>query len=336
MTGQGLELVNSNYGKQTAASYDAEARYVELGGDDSTRWAVTYGGLSPIMWQFSDRVRWSGTADDMNAIRDPATVVYYFKDWTPMAASEGDAYPYAYDGSTRTMAQLEASKTVSKLHPEMWRRAKALMVKAKAEGVPLGVGTGWRIQPVNPDGTAKPGFALPGNSNHEGFPADGVAGGAVAIDAVGDLAWMESHLKEYGLRSFINVNDEPWHVQPAEIPASRNRRVEPWVLETFPLPDDKPPEVVDVTLDAEDLAAVAQAVWQQQFTAGTTGAKAAGWILGQTYGLAQRDVKASEAPITNAEIARIATAVAATVTGGATPEVIAVAVADELARRAVA
>ena len=51
---------------------------------------------------------------------------------------------------------------------------------ALTQGVHLGVGTGWRIQPNPPP----PGFAAPGNSNHEGFPADGVTGGAVAIDTV--------------------------------------------------------------------------------------------------------------------------------------------------------
>ena len=68
-----------------------------------------------------------------------------------------------------TMAQVEAKKTVYMLHPEFWRRFKALMQYAATQGVPLGVGTGWRVQPNPPP----PGFAAPGNSNHEGFPADG-------------------------------------------------------------------------------------------------------------------------------------------------------------------
>lgn len=163
-------------------------------------------------------------------------------------------YPASYNNSLLTMAQYEGRKTVRLLHPEVWRRFRALMEAAADEGVPLGVGTGWRIQPVNPDGTAKPGFALPGNSNHEGFPADGVSGGAVAIDAIGNLTWMEEHLAAYGLRSFNRPStwgyaggDEAWHIQPVEIPASRSRRTTPWTLPTWNLPRPvvSPPRIVD-------------------------------------------------------------------------------------------
>ena len=112
-------------------------------------------------------------------------------------------FPYGYSGSPAgmgtmlTMAQVEAKKTVKLLHPEFWRRFKALMQYAATQGIPLGVGTGWRVQPNPPP----PGFAAPGNSNHEGFPANGTAGGAVAIDTVPDPSWqwMESNLQ--GLRT---------------------------------------------------------------------------------------------------------------------------------------
>ena len=83
-------------------------------------------------------------------------------------------------GTMLTIAQLELKQTVYKLHPELWRRYKALMQYALQCGIHLGVGTGWRVQPNPPPA----GFAPPGNSNHEGFPADGVTGGAVAIDTV--------------------------------------------------------------------------------------------------------------------------------------------------------
>ena len=89
-------------------------------------------------------------------------------------------YSYGYSGSMLTMAQMEAKSTVAKLNPEFWRRYKALIEYAAKCGVELGVGTGWRVQPNPPP----PGFAKPGNSNHEGFPADGSSGGAVAIDTV--------------------------------------------------------------------------------------------------------------------------------------------------------
>ena len=156
-----------------------------------------------------------------------------------------DANGVAGMGTMLTMAQYEAKTTVKKLHPEFWRRFKALMEFAASQGVQLGVGTGWRVQPDPPP----PGFANAGNSNHEGFPADGVTGGAVAIDMVPTTAWkwMEVNLKAYGLRSFLipsttgyTGRNEPWHIQPAEIPAGRSWRKDPWKLEVFPLPGGVP------------------------------------------------------------------------------------------------
>ena len=161
-----------------------------------------------------------------------------------------NTYPYGYNkdgagvagmGTMLTIAQYETKKTVRLLHPEFWRRFRAFMEYALTQGVHIGVGTGWRVQPDPPP----PGFASPGNSNHEGFPANGVAGGAVAIDMVpqNSWAWMEPRLAAYGLRSFVipsttgyKGKNEPWHVQPAEIPASRSRRTQPWTLQKYPLP----------------------------------------------------------------------------------------------------
>ena len=167
-----------------------------------------------------------------------------------MATVPANTYPFGYAkdgagvagmGTMLTIAQLETKTTVKKLHPEFWRRYRALMEHALTQGIHLGVGTGWRIQPNPPP----PGFASPGNSNHEGFPADGVSGGAVAIDTVCDVSWqwMEVNLKAYGLRSFkvpsstgYGGSNEPWHIQPAEIPAGRMRRTQPWNLPQIALP----------------------------------------------------------------------------------------------------
>jgi hypothetical protein len=174
-----------------------------------------------------------------------------------------NSYPFGYKadgngvqgmGTLLTIEQMETKSTVAKLHPEFWRRYKALMQYALPLGYFLGVGTGWRVQPSPP----KPGFASPGNSNHEGFPADGISGGAVAIDTVCANAWpfMEKHLPLYGLRSFIipsttgyKGQNEPWHIQPIEIPASRNWRTAPWTLPVFQLPNagSTPPKEVLAT-----------------------------------------------------------------------------------------
>jgi len=122
-------------------------------------------------------------------------------------------------GTMLTWDEMMTKTTVNKLHPEVRRRFKAMIEKAASVNVPLGVGTGWRIQPVG-----QPGFAAPGNSYHEGFPADGVAPGALAIDTVPDISWtwLQQNCGAYGFLTFWNVNNEPWHAQPVEIPKSRN------------------------------------------------------------------------------------------------------------------
>ena len=57
--------------------------------------------------------------------------------------------------------------------------------------------------------------APPGRSMHEiGLAAD------LAGPGVGN-GWLKKNAKRFGLKEFSNVNDEPWHVQPAELPNSR-------------------------------------------------------------------------------------------------------------------
>jgi hypothetical protein len=147
-------------------------------------------------------------------------------------------YPYAYGSTTLTMEELEAKETVYNLYPEMWRRFSALMEYAYECGVPLGVGTGWRVQPNPPP----PGFAQPGNSWHESCPVNPTSATALAIDAVPESSWpwMEEHLAAYGLRSFRDVNEEPWHCQPVEAPASRSYATTLPPIGVWPLPGDEP------------------------------------------------------------------------------------------------
>lgn len=145
--------------------------------------------------------------------------------------------PYGYGSSRLTREQLEAMTTIAKLNMEFWRRSIAMFEAAAEAGVPLGPGTGWRVQPDPPP----PGFAKRGNSNHEGFPANGTSGGAVAIDAVPTSSWdwMENNCARFGIRTFRNVNSEPWHIQPVDIPAGRDYRSTPWTLPKFDLPGEK-------------------------------------------------------------------------------------------------
>lgn len=54
--------------------------------------------------------------------------------------------------------------------------------------------------------------APPGRSMHEI---------GLAADLVGDTDWVVKNAHRYGLKHFKGVNNEPWHVQPAELPNSR-------------------------------------------------------------------------------------------------------------------
>jgi hypothetical protein len=155
-------------------------------------------------------------------------------------------YPFGYRpdamgvqgmGEMLEWEQLVTRATVNRLHPEFLRRVAAMCKAAAGEGVPLGIGTGWRVQPTN-----KKGFAAPGNSNHEGFPVGPESVGAVAADMVPSPSWdwMEANCARFGLRTFRHVNDEPWHCQPAEIPAGRSHRTKPWTLAPFDLADESP------------------------------------------------------------------------------------------------
>lgn len=55
--------------------------------------------------------------------------------------------------------------------------------------------------------------APPGKSMHET---------GLAADLVGDLGLLQTIASKYGLKTFAGVNNEPWHVQPAELPNSRS------------------------------------------------------------------------------------------------------------------
>ena len=56
--------------------------------------------------------------------------------------------------------------------------------------------------------------APPGMSMHE-------IGLAVDLAPATEFDWIKKNASHYGLRSFFDVNNEPWHVQPAELPGSR-------------------------------------------------------------------------------------------------------------------
>jgi len=157
-------------------------------------------------------------------------------------------FPYGYNrppdggpqgmGTMLTWDEMMTKSTVKYLHPEVQRRFHALIHAAHAAGIALGVGTGWRVQPNPPP----PGFASPGNSWHESCPVSPTSSTAFAIDTVPNVSWnwMELHCANFGFRTFRTVGNEPWHIQPIEIPASRKYATTPPPLYVWDLPAEPP------------------------------------------------------------------------------------------------
>jgi peptidoglycan hydrolase-like protein with peptidoglycan-binding domain len=62
-----------------------------------------------------------------------------------------------------------------------------------------------------------PGMAAavpPGRSMHEV---------GLAADMAGDMGWLGANVGRFGLMTFAEVNKEPWHVQPVELPKGRQQ-----------------------------------------------------------------------------------------------------------------
>lgn len=86
LTGYGFDLVNADYGADPKR-VRADLLYAERGGPNGRGWKG-YGGLDPVMWQFTSRCLWGDRYMDHNAIRDSdvAQLDRWFKTWTPPAA----------------------------------------------------------------------------------------------------------------------------------------------------------------------------------------------------------------------------------------------------------
>lgn len=104
-----------------------------------------------------------------------------------------------------------------------------------AEGL-IGVGGGWREDP--PPGV--PGFAPPNMSFHEWQTWRDRQRAWAAVDIVGVNArhgaaqlWLRNNGTRFGLLTFWNVNNEPWHVQADDIP----RGFTAWVAAGRPNPN---------------------------------------------------------------------------------------------------
>jgi hypothetical protein len=181
--------------------------------------------------------------------------------------------PWGASSTRRTKAYILAQPKFSKVHPEHMRRLFALCDEVIKRGGDYGFGGGWRdsSEQLNLflsrydkystyvsssfwwDGRPtwnhygfwkkKSGVASsapPGRSYHESTDKDGYA---LAVDMVGDHKIGNALAAEFGVRHFANVNSEPWHYQPLEIPNARiNYKNE--ILNTWKLPGESDGPVI--------------------------------------------------------------------------------------------
>ena len=151
-------------------------------------------------------------------------------------------YP-TYADKRITLDAIVASRTFRGMHPTMQQRVRDLI---EASDGRVGLGQGLRDPSqqlqmflnrhvVDPNGkytyagqrwSRLPGVAAaapPGKSMHEI---------GLAADMTGDMGWLHDHVARFDLQTFENVNNEPWHVQPSELPRARSSyEVEPtWGL----------------------------------------------------------------------------------------------------------
>jgi peptidoglycan hydrolase-like protein with peptidoglycan-binding domain len=141
-------------------------------------------------------------------------------------------YPTYWDKRV-TIETIVASRTFGGLHPNMQDRVRSLIEES---GGRVGLGQGLRdpkqqlqmflnrhVADANGDisydgrrwrrlpGQAP--AAPPGRSMHEI---------GLAADMTGDMGWVRDNVARFQLQTFEKVNNEPWHVQPTELPRGRS------------------------------------------------------------------------------------------------------------------
>ena len=184
-------------------------------------------------------------------------------------------YPAAGQAQQRlTLVELEAKTTWRRTDPEFRRRLLAMFDAAQDEGHDLGLGGAWRSGAIQlatalqrhilvEEGGCctykgkryqlRPKTAhavFPGLSYHEETTA---AGEALAADLIGDLVWANANCWRFGLLHFAQVNGEPWHHQPVELPRSRSKytgqQLAVWPLPAKPTPPAPIPPAPPLTED---------------------------------------------------------------------------------------
>jgi peptidoglycan hydrolase-like protein with peptidoglycan-binding domain len=141
-------------------------------------------------------------------------------------------YP-TYSGLVR-FEVIERAKNFTGMHPTMQERVRALM---EDSGGKVGWGQGVRtpqqqlqlfLERHSPDPQGTIIWNGQTYSRHEGVAAALPPGHSMheiglAADMAGDFAWLGSNVGRFGLMTFADVNHEPWHVQPVELPKGRQQ-----------------------------------------------------------------------------------------------------------------
>jgi len=163
------------------------------------------------------------------------------------SSNDGNIKVPTYTGS-KSISEVKNYKTFKNMHPNMQNRLLNMMREGKGK---VGFGEGVRDSKVQermfldryrPDPSGDITYqgkqwkrvkgapaAPPGRSMHE----IGLAADLISTDG---HKWMNANAHRFGLKHFANVNNEPWHVQPAELPNSRRKYEDagaPWGTERF-------------------------------------------------------------------------------------------------------
>lgn len=170
---------------------------------------------------------------------------------TTTSGSNDENIKVPVHGGTKSLADVQKMESFRKMHPTMQKRVLSVM-RANPK---IGFGGGhrseedqrsmflsryYRVQHKTKlfwDGSyweKKDGVAAaapPGRSFH---------GIGLAADLIlnGQDQWLIANADRFGLRSFHDVNNEPWHVQPNELPSSFKQYIEkgaPWGTGDVPI-----------------------------------------------------------------------------------------------------
>lgn len=178
-------------------------------------------------------------------------------------------YMTGYNGATKNLTELKAWSHWQGLDAEMQRRVLAMMDASIIAGRPIGIGSIYRSTQQQTDLFLSRHFAVssggccgwngkryalrsgmahaapPGQSYHE--PTTPL-GKALALDMVGDLRYMDTICKAYGLQHFALINSEPWHIQGTDYPTGRSRYVASihHPLKPYPLPAPPKPAATKI------------------------------------------------------------------------------------------